>query len=288
MPPITAVLNATSTGTGSHTVVLANGLGTTQYTWRHVIDALAPHCRVVGFDHVGTPDADLTHYDADRYATLHAYADDAVALLDEMGVADATWVGHSVGGMIGLLAAAAAPDRIGRLALLSASPRYLDAVGYHGGFTREAVDALLGAVASDYHSWVGGFSPLAIGRDDRPEAVGEFATSLRRMRPDVAHRTLRTIFLGDYRATLPRVRQPVTVIQPRDDVAVPPEVGRYLAAQLPSAAYRELDATGHVPHLTDPDAVIAVLDEVFRDVLGHPLHHVRVPGPRGVLTAAAA
>lgn len=269
MPPIAAVLNTSCTGSGAHTVVLANGLGTTQHTWRHVIAALAPHCRVIGFDHVGTPDADLTHYDADRYATLHAYADDVVALLDDLGVEDVTWVGHSVGGMIGLLAAAAAPDRIGRLALLSASPRYLDAAGYRGGFTREAVDALLGAVASDYHAWVGGFSPLAVGRDDRPEAVEEFAGSLLRMRPDIAHRTLRTIFTGDYRAALPRVRQPVTVIQPRDDVAVPVEVGRYLAAQLPAAVYCELDAPGHVPHLTAPDAVIAVLGDAFRDVLGH-------------------
>ena len=154
--------------------------------------------------------------------------------------------------MVGLLAAAAAPDRVGRLVLLAASPRYLDDDGYAG----------------DYHAWAGGFSALAVGRADRPDAVAEFADSLRRMRPDVAHRTLTTILTGDYRAVLPRVEQPVTVVQPRADVAVPTAVGRYLASRLPSATYRELDTVGHVPHLTDPAAVLAVLRDVLPNVFG--------------------
>ena len=272
MPAITSVLNATVTGLTSDapTIVLANGLGTTQHTWRPVVDALAPSCRVVRFDHVGTPGADLAAYDAARYASLHGYADDAVALLDALDVTDVTWVGHSVGGMIGLLAAAVAPDRIARLVLLSASPRYVDDAdaGYVGGFARAEIDALLAAAATDYHAWAGGFSPLAVGRADQPEAIAEFADTLRRMRPDVAHRTLRTILTGDYRATLPHVTQPVTVVQAREDVAVPTAVGRYLAERLPSAAYRELDTAGHVPHLTDPATVLAVFNGVFDDAFG--------------------
>ena len=217
MSAITSILNVTAAGAGAHTVVLANGLGTSQHTWRHVVGALAPRCRVVRFDHVGTPGADLAAYDARRYATLHAYADDAVELLDALGVEDVTWVGHSVGGMIGLLAAAAAPERIARLVLLSASPRYIDdpESGYCGGFARTDVDAMLAAAATDYHAWAGGFSPLAIGRPDQPEAVAEFADTLRRMRPDVAQRTLTTIMTGDYRAALSHVAQPVTVVQAR-------------------------------------------------------------------------
>lgn len=255
------LLRPTITGAGPQTLVLANGLGTNQHTWRHVARAVEPHARVVRFDYVGTPHGDLAAYGPARYETLHDHADDVLELLDALDLRDAAWVGHSVSGMIGVLAAVAAPERIGRLVLVSASPRYLDdADGYRGGFDRAAIDRLLAAAGSDYHAWVGGFSPLAIGAAHCPDAVEEFGSYLRRMRPDVALRTLRAVFLSDHRAALPRVTQPVTVVQPRADVAVPTAVGRYLAATIPRAAYVELAAEGHVPQLTAPDELIAALD----------------------------
>lgn len=258
-------LNATLHGSDGRIVVLANGLGTNQHTWRHVIRALSRHVRVVTFDYVGSPDGDLARYHAERYASLHGFVDDAVELLDALELEDVTWVGHSVSGMIGLLAAVAAPDRIGRLVTIAASPRYLDdpATGYAGGYDAATIDGLLAAVSADYHAWVGGFSPVVVGRADCPDSVEEFASYLRRMRPDVAQRMLTTIFTGDYRSVLPRVTQPVCVIQTTADAAVPMAVGRYLAGHLPRGTYRELRAAGHVPQLTAPDELCALLREVL-------------------------
>lgn len=265
---LTSPLRATVTGTGDSVLVLGNGFGTHQQTWRHVVAALADECRLVRFDYVGTPDADLAHYQPERYDTLHGHVDDVVALLDDLDVRNATWVGHSVSGMIGLLAAAAAPERIARLVTVAASPRYLDDAtsGYVGGFSPDAVQALLDGATADYHAWAGGFSPVVVGRAGAPEAVEEFASYVRRMRPDIAQQTLRAVFTGDYRAVLPHVLQPVTVVQPRADAAVPAGVGRYLAATLPSASYHELEAEGHVPHLTAPAELITVLQGVLSDM----------------------
>ena len=270
MPPRTAIaplLNASIVGEGERVLVLGNGLGTTQRTWRHIVAAFRSRYRIVQFDYVGTPDADAVEFEAARYQTLHGHADDVLALLDELEVRDATWIGHSVSGMIGVLAGVARPDCLSHLVLVSASPRYLDDDGYVGGFTPAALADLLSAAAADYHAWVAGFSPLAVGHAAVPELVEEFAATLRRMRPDVASRTLTTVLTGDYRALLPRVTQPVTVIQPQSDVAVPPAVGRYLAAQLPHAEFHEIAAVGHVPHLTSPAAVIAVLEQVLEQPL---------------------
>ena len=269
------------TGTGDAVVVLANGVGTHQRTWRHVAADLAGTCRIVRFDYIGTPDADLACYRPERYDTLYGHVDDVVALLDDLELDGATWVGHSVSGVIGLLAAVVAPERIGRLVTVAGSPRYLDdpVSGYVGGFGRDAVDALFAAAAADYHAWAGGFSPLVVGRADAPEAVEEFAAYLRRMRPDVARQTLQAVFLSDHRAVLRRVTQPVTVVQPRADVAVPTAVGRYLAATLPRGTYRELDAEGHLPQLTAPNQLVAVLREVLaepRDEATAATQHARL------------
>ena len=46
---------------------------------------------------------------------------------------DVVFVGHSVSAMIGVLAAAAEPERFARLVLVGPSPRYIDDDGYVGG-----------------------------------------------------------------------------------------------------------------------------------------------------------
>src|SRR4051812_1492396 len=83
-----SALNATVTGHGDSVLVLANGLGTGQHTWRHVVDALRGDYRLVRFDYVGTPDSDGAGFLPERYETLYGYADDVVAMLDDLDVRD--------------------------------------------------------------------------------------------------------------------------------------------------------------------------------------------------------
>jgi sigma-B regulation protein RsbQ len=253
---IAARFNVSVVGDGPVTLVLGNGLGTQQATWRHVVRALQGEARIIRFDYQGTPVTDVASYRFDAYHTLHGHADDLVALLGALDVRDTVFVGHSVSAMLGVLAAAAVPERIGRLVLLAGSPRYVNAEGYVGGFTREAVDGVLAAAEDDFEAWVAGFAPAVLGAEGTAEGIEEFAAYLRQMRPDIALQTLRAIFLSDVRHLLGATRQPAHVLQPRDDMAVPEVVGRYLAAHLPQATLTTLRAPGHLPHLTAPEVVI--------------------------------
>jgi len=215
------------------------------------------------FDYVGTPDSDLTAYRPERYDTIYGHADDALAMLDELDLRDVTFVGHSVGGMIGALVALSAPDRITRLVTIGASPRYLDDRNYVGGVSRQMVDSVLSNATVDYHTWVSGFSPMVVGQEHAQHFVDEFSESLRRMRPDIANQTLKAVFLSDFRDILPRVKQPVAVIQPRADFVVPVVVGEYLTAHFPTATLYLLQTQGHLPHLTSPGKIADVLREVL-------------------------
>jgi len=53
----------------------------------------------------------------------------------------------------------------------------------------------------------------------------------------------------------------VTLIQTANDVAVPREVGAWLAREMKDATLDIIDASGHLPHLTAPDAVMRILDK---------------------------
>jgi sigma-B regulation protein RsbQ len=67
--------------------------------------------RVVTFDHVGSGSSDLSAYSRDKYASLHGYAGDILERCRELDLEDVNFVGHSVASMMGVLAAAAEPDR---------------------------------------------------------------------------------------------------------------------------------------------------------------------------------
>lgn len=55
--------------------------------------------------------------------SLHAYADDVLAILDELGVERCIYVGHSVSSMIGFLASIERPQVFEKIVCFSASPR---------------------------------------------------------------------------------------------------------------------------------------------------------------------
>ena len=99
-------------------MVFAHGFGCDQNMWRFVWPAFADDHRIVLFDHVGAGGSDASAYDRGRYASLQGYADDVLEICRELDLTDVVFVGHSVSAMIGVLAAAAEPERFGRLVLV--------------------------------------------------------------------------------------------------------------------------------------------------------------------------
>ena len=58
------------------------------------------------------------------------------------------------------------------------------------------------------------------------------------------------------RDALPRIGHPALVIAGERDRLTPPEAGRQLAMQLPSARFHCIERAGHAPFLSHPDAVL--------------------------------
>ncbi|WP_447006509.1 alpha/beta fold hydrolase [Saccharothrix isguenensis] len=235
-------------------VVLAHGFGCDQNMWRLVVPALAEKCRVVLFDHVGAGKSDLSAWDAQRYSTLDGYASDVLDVLRELDLRDVVFVGHSVAAMIGVLAAAAEPTRFGSLVLVTPSPRYIDDGDYRGGFSAADIDELLDSLESNYLGWSATMAPVIMGNPDRPELGDELTNSFCRTDPEVARVFARTTFLSDNRADLARVTVPTLVLECAQDVIAPPEVGAYVHARIPGSTRVTLDATGHCPQLSAPEA----------------------------------
>ncbi len=256
-------LGATITGSGDRTIVFGNGLGTSQHTWRYVVEAFATRARMIRFDNVCSPAAPKGEYREEAYGSIYGYVDDLVALLDEFDVRDTLFVGHSISGMIGMLAAIAAPERIARLMMINSTPRFLEDFDFQTGFPRHVIDALLSAAQQDFPLWASGFASTAIGAGASDAHRLEFTEVLSAIRPDIALRVFQTVFLGDFRVMLPRLQQPVTILHSPLDLSVPVASGEFLVQQLPHATLVPLVTVGHIPQLTSPQEVIAAISRVL-------------------------
>jgi sigma-B regulation protein RsbQ len=177
-----------------------------------------------------------------------------VEICAELDLRDVVFVGHSVSAMIGVLAAIREPGRFAKLVLVGPSPRYVDDNGYVGGFGRSDIDELLDSLDSNYLGWSSAMAPVIMGNPDRPELGEELTESFCRTDPAIARRFARVTFMSDNRADLARVDTPCLVLQCTDDAIAPVSVGQYVARTLPNAALVLLDATGHCPNLSAPDA----------------------------------
>ena len=262
-------LNAVLTGPpNGPVVVFLHGFGCGQAMWRHVAPAFEADHRVVLLDLPGAGDADPTTYDPERHASLEAYADDVLRVLEELDLVEVTIVGHSVSSMIGVLAHIAAPSVVTRLVLVTPSARYIDDDDYKGGFASADVDDLLEMMDRNHLGWQEPLSGLVAGAG-HDDARVELEDSFCRTRPDIAAQFAAVTFRGDNRSDLDRVTAPTLVLQVRDDAIAPMSAGQYVNDHIAGSKLVVLDTRGHAPHVSDPEDVVAAISGFLRVPAGN-------------------
>ena len=99
------------------TIVLSAGLGGAAAFWLPQIEALAPQYRVVLYDHRGTGRNPATLPDGYSIGDM---ADEVIALLQAQQIERCHFMGHALGGLVGLELALRAPQMLDRLVLVNA------------------------------------------------------------------------------------------------------------------------------------------------------------------------
>jgi sigma-B regulation protein RsbQ len=249
-------------GQGTKTLMLAHGFGCDQNMWRFVTPAFKNDYRLVLFDYVGSGKSDLRSYNVERYSTLHGYAQDVLDICEALELTDLTFVGHSVSGIIGLLASIERPDIFQRLIMVSPSPRYInDPPDYIGGFERSDIEELLEMMEKNYLGWASIMAPSVMLNAEQPELTEELEGSFCSTDPTIARRFAQATFFSDNRSDLTKVTVPSLIMQCREDIIAPPTVGAYLHQHLPLSQLEVLDATGHCPHMSHPQETIRVIEK---------------------------
>jgi Predicted hydrolases or acyltransferases (alpha/beta hydrolase superfamily) len=264
--------NVKISGRGTQPMLFAHGFGCDQNMWRFIAPAFEDDYRVILFDYVGSGQSDLGAYDAERYASLEGYAQDILDVCEALDLHDVVFVGHSVSGMIGVLAANRQPARFAQLVLLGPSARYVNDAEYVGGFERADLEGLIDMMDRNFIGWANFLAPVIMKNPDRPELGAELEASFCSTDPVIARRFAEATFFADNRADAADVQVPSLIVQCADDAIAPQAVGEYLHRTMRGSTFRLLDVTGHCPHMSHPDETIAAM----REYLGatHPMASV--------------
>jgi len=105
-------------GSGRPLVLLHGGLLTIGLNFGPMLEPLAASRQVIAVELQGHGHT----ADTGRALTIEALAGDVIALLDQLGIAEADLFGFSLGGLVACAIAFGAPARVGKLIVASADP----------------------------------------------------------------------------------------------------------------------------------------------------------------------
>src|ERR1043165_2174244 len=249
-------------GKGKQPMLFAHGFGCDQNMWRFVTPAFESDYRIVLFDYVGSGKSDIQAYDPERYGGLSGYAQDVLDICAALELKDVIFVGHSVSGVVGMLASIREPERFARLILIGPSPCYInDPPDYVGGFERADILGLLDVMEKNFIGWASFLAPVVMKNEERPELTRELGERFCSTDPKIARRFAEATFFSDNRQDLQKVRVPSLIMQCSEDAIAPLEVGDYLHRNLPQSTLQVMKATGHCPHMSHPEETIQIIKE---------------------------
>jgi len=102
-------------GSGDFTIILVHGLASNAGFWRYNIPELSKKFRVIAVDLPGYGKSQKGDYPY----TLSFYADEIKKLIDELKLKNVVYLGHSMGGQIGLILSIKYPNLLNKLILAS-------------------------------------------------------------------------------------------------------------------------------------------------------------------------
>jgi pimeloyl-ACP methyl ester carboxylesterase len=189
--------------------------------------------------------------------SIAGMADWVFQVLDAQAIDRASIVGHSMGALVALEAAARRPERIERIACIGVA------------YPMKVSEAFLEAARRNEHTaydmeTIWGHAPqVPLGGNPNPGMwmYGDTLARLRRLAPGVLYSDLKAC--NDYSSDLAGVTCPVLLILGKRDVMTPPRAAASLAQRLPNAKTELVEISGHSLMAEAPDATLDALVSFF-------------------------
>jgi 3-oxoadipate enol-lactonase len=236
---------------GAPVILLSHSLATNLSMWDLVAPLLEDRFRIVRFDfrgHGGTPALSSSCQVADLQ-------NDAMTVLDELGIERAYFVGLSLGGMVGLATALDQPERLLGLVVCDAGAQSSVAsrASWDDRIAQVAATGIDAIVEPTLGRW---FGP-AFRADDRK--MDWMRAMVRTTEPEGYICCVRAIQDFDVKSRLGQMTVPTLYLTGDADGSAPPQLVEELHALTPGARFEVIADAGHLSAVEQPQAVASAI-----------------------------
>ncbi len=214
-------------------LMLCNSLGTSLAMWDPQMSTLLTQFRVLRYDTRGHGQSDVP----DGPYSIDQLGQDAIALLDHLGLQRVDFCGLSMGGMTGMWLGVNHPHRFRHLVLCNTASKLGTAELWNGRLALLAREGMAGMTPPVIDRW---FTPRYQRR--AAPAVERVRTMLLNTPAKGYEANVIAIRDMDLTEAISRIDVPTLVISGRHDGSTPPDLGRDIAKRINGARHVELDA----------------------------------------------
>ena len=228
---------------GAPVLLFSNSLGANYSMWDLQAREFHKKFRILRYDTRGHGQSSAT---PGPYS-IEQLAKDVLALLDALDLDRVHFCGLSMGGMIGMWLGVNAPERLNKLILCNTGATIGNLEAWNARIEAVRKNGMKSIVSAVVERW---FSPAF--RQKSPAIISNTCKMIEEANADGYSACCAAVRDFDFRGQLSGVRTPTLVIAGAHDPATPPADGRFLAQQIPSARYAELNAA-HLSNIEDKD-----------------------------------
>ncbi len=235
-------------------LVLIHGWGFNGAVWDGLLPALQAHFELTVIDLPGYRQRPLLDQ-----MNLSAMAADVAAQVPEQAI----WLGWSLGGQVALQAAIEMPQRVEKLLLVGATPKFVEGGGWRSAIKQKILDDFGSELIRSRETTIGRFITLQmLGVKGGRERVQELKQALSEApQPGTLEAGLEILNQTDFRSRLSEITQPTHWIMGERDQLVPANAGEAAAAAMPHGSVATIYGSGHAPFLSHAEPFI---EEVVR------------------------
>jgi len=235
-----ATLSYTTEGTaGAPPLLLINSIASTREMWARQLEAFTTHFRVIRFDARGHGRSSVPAGDY----RVEQLGRDALAILDQEGMASAHICGISLGGLTAMWLGINAPRRVRSLVLSNTAARIGTVAAWSERMTLVREGGMSAVAELTIPRW---FSPEFRERD--PDTVHAFRAMVQSTPPEGYLGCCAALRDADLREAISAITCPVLAIAGSGDPATTPEGLHFIHAQVTGSTLVTLD-TAHLSNV---------------------------------------
>ncbi len=235
-------------------LILSNSLATDHRMWSPQMQALTADFRVLRYDTRG-------HGSSTATAAPYGFDDltgDVIGLMDHLGIAKATFMGLSLGGMTALGMALDHPDRIERIICCDARADAPDVYKqmWPANIARARENGMSALAGPTIERW---FTEAFRNKSASKPVLEETADMITKTSVEGYAGCASALMTLDYLPRLGAIKVPALFVVGAHDPAAPADVMKAMADATPGSAYVRIEDAAHLSNIEQPEAFTAAI-----------------------------